>query len=253
MPDYWIKLYIEIIDDPKMATLPDRLWRRAIELFLLAGKLSHKTGQLPDVRQLAWCLRMSSEDLEQDLVELEKINIIAKNAEGWIVKNFVKRQDRLSDAERQKIKRERDRKQSYYCHENVTNESRNVTQITDNRLTESEVEGEISLLQAMPESTIPATTSSVIGYRVITELTGWTSPPSSIIQRVDDALNNLLLHHPTYEMLKQYLQPFYDEWINRGYQKQNAAWLWDWAVSGEIPPRSKDKTERANRLRPEGL
>jgi len=27
MADYWIKLYHEIIDDPKMATMPDRLWR----------------------------------------------------------------------------------------------------------------------------------------------------------------------------------------------------------------------------------
>ena len=35
---YWIKLYHEVLDDPKMARLPDRLYRRCIEVFLLAGK-----------------------------------------------------------------------------------------------------------------------------------------------------------------------------------------------------------------------
>ena len=59
MPDYWIKLYHEILDDPKMATLPDRLWRKVIEIFLIAGKLSpDKSGQLPETNQIAWLLRM---------------------------------------------------------------------------------------------------------------------------------------------------------------------------------------------------
>lgn len=31
MANYWIKLYHEILDDPLMATMPDRLWRRTIE------------------------------------------------------------------------------------------------------------------------------------------------------------------------------------------------------------------------------
>ena len=47
MADYWLKLYIEILDDPKMAVLPDRLWRRIIELFLIAKKL-HMNGHLPE-------------------------------------------------------------------------------------------------------------------------------------------------------------------------------------------------------------
>ena len=34
---YWIKLYHEILDDPKMGRLTDRQYRRVIELFLMAG------------------------------------------------------------------------------------------------------------------------------------------------------------------------------------------------------------------------
>ena len=36
----WIRLYIELLDDPKVATLPDNLYRLAIELDLLAGEVN---------------------------------------------------------------------------------------------------------------------------------------------------------------------------------------------------------------------
>lgn len=141
MADYWIKLYLEILDDPKMATLPDRLWRRAIEVFLLAGKLSKdKSGQLPDTNQLAWLLRMSTDDLYLDLQQLSNSGLIKKVNDGWKVVNFEKRQSAASDADRKRLQRERKQKNQYYGHEKVTQLSRNVTQI--NRLTESESETE---------------------------------------------------------------------------------------------------------------
>jgi hypothetical protein len=47
---FWIKLYLEILDDPKMGRLPDHLWRRAVELFLLAGRAGND-GALPALRE----------------------------------------------------------------------------------------------------------------------------------------------------------------------------------------------------------
>lgn len=141
MADYWIKLYHEIIDDPKMATLPDRLWRRTIELFLLAGKLCpDKSGELPDTRQLAWLLRMPTDDLQTDLVQLASTGILQATKTGWEVVNFNKRQSAVPGAERVKQHRERKQKQEYY--EGVTNLKRNVTQnkINRDRLTETETE-----------------------------------------------------------------------------------------------------------------
>ena len=143
MADYWIKLYLEILDDPKMATLPDRLWRRSIEIFLIAGKLSRdKSGQLPETNQLAWLLRMSTDDLMLDLNQLCNAGIINKNAEGWKVVNFEKRQSKVSDADRKRHQRERDQKNEYYSPDNVTSQSRNVTQINrvQSQSTESEAE-----------------------------------------------------------------------------------------------------------------
>lgn len=149
MADYWIKLYHEIIDDPKMATLPDRLWRRAIELFLLAGRLCpDKSGDLPDVIQLAWLLRLPPDELSLDLAQLETVGIIKRTITGCHVVNFTKRQSAVPDADRQRQHRQRQQRQQYATvtpQENnvtppVTDLSRNVTQINRDRLTEAETE-----------------------------------------------------------------------------------------------------------------
>jgi len=145
MTDYWIKLYHEIIDDPKMATLPDRLWRRTIEIFLLAGRLClDKSGKLPDTRQLAWLLRMPTDELQGDLDQLASTGIIESIPGGWLIVNFEKRQSAASPTERVQRHRERKHKEQYYGSEteNETDLKRKVTQINRDRLTETESETE---------------------------------------------------------------------------------------------------------------
>lgn len=137
MADYWMKLYIEILDDPKMATLPDRLWRRTIELFLVAKKL-HLDGHLPDTRQIAWLLRMNADDLEHDMSQIATTGIVTREVNGWFIPNFVKRQAAVPDIERKAQERIRKKSQQYY--EDVTDLSRSVTQSTEYRLTEDRVQ-----------------------------------------------------------------------------------------------------------------
>jgi len=105
---YWIKLYHEVLDDPKMGRLPDRLWRRVIELFLIAGDLDQE-GALPTVGDMAWRLRISDDELMADLDELEKIGIVTLNGSLNVVTNFSKRQSAVSDAERMRRYRDRNR------------------------------------------------------------------------------------------------------------------------------------------------
>jgi hypothetical protein len=112
---YWIKLYHEILQDPKMGRLPDNLWRRCIELFLLAGELGaeideDEKGHLPSTEELAWYLRQSPERLEAELVELAQVGILTKTESGWLVTNFAKRQKHIDTAERMKQYRERKKK-----------------------------------------------------------------------------------------------------------------------------------------------
>lgn len=136
MADYWMKLYIEILDDPKMATLPDRIWRRIIELFLIA-KRQGKNGHLPDTRQLAWILRMNADELESDMTQIAQTRIVIQEIGGWFIPKFEQRQAAVSDAERMKQMRDRQQKRQYY--DDVTNQLRNITQSTE---AESETETE---------------------------------------------------------------------------------------------------------------
>lgn len=108
MADYWLKLYVEILDDPKMATLPDRLWRRVVELFL-AAKRYNKGGRLPPLAELAWMLRMDASALAPDMDSIENCAIIRKDGSGWIVTNFASRQGASTDAERKQRQRDSER------------------------------------------------------------------------------------------------------------------------------------------------
>jgi DnaD/phage-associated family protein len=125
---YWIKLYIEILDDPKMGQMSDRLFRRTIQLFLLAGDLNG-SGILPSVDDMAWRLRLSQEELETDLADLASTGIVHKNGDHWVVTKFEDRQSPVSGAERMRRYRERKQKSLYYGDEPVT--KRNVDTDTD--------------------------------------------------------------------------------------------------------------------------
>jgi len=115
---YWIKLYHDILDDPKMGMMTDRLYRRTIELFLLAGE-QDRDGALPDLGTMAWRLRVPVDILLDDLDYLERAGIITRtwgepdpgaidaDPDGpdprpvnYLVTNFAKRQAPVSAAER---------------------------------------------------------------------------------------------------------------------------------------------------------
>lgn len=112
---YWIKLYYEILDDPKMGRVPDHLWRRAIELFLLAGECNNG-GYLPDVDSISWRLRTTNADITDCLAELEALHIVTHEGNDWIVTNFSKRQGAQSNADRQRAYRERNGKSNETLH-----------------------------------------------------------------------------------------------------------------------------------------
>jgi hypothetical protein len=107
---YWIKLYHEILEDSKMGRLPDDLWRRAIELFLMAGELDDQ-GKLPCTGDIAWRLRLTEEALEADLTRLEAVGIMTKTPDCWLVTNFAKRQAATETVDRVRQFRERQKKQ----------------------------------------------------------------------------------------------------------------------------------------------
>lgn len=137
--NYWIKLYIEILQDRKMARLPDNIWRLCIELFLLAGEIN-KDGELPRTEDIAWELRRNDvTELETMLLQIVTLGIIEQTETGWVVVNYAKRQAASPAKERMKQYRERKKRQKLRLSDSnvtqqlqdVTDELRNATPDTD--------------------------------------------------------------------------------------------------------------------------
>ena len=85
--------YFQTLVDPKMGRLPNHLWRRAVELFLPAGREGND-GTLPPVKEMVWILRLSQDRLLEDLHGLAKVGVVHAAEPGkWVVANFVKRQE----------------------------------------------------------------------------------------------------------------------------------------------------------------
>jgi hypothetical protein len=110
-----VKLYHEILDDPKVGRLGDRLAWRMVQCFLLAGEANAR-GQLPPIEDMAWRFRMQAETLESDLIELQKVGIVGHSDGRWFVVNFEERQAPMSGAERMQRKRAAERHEEYRKH-----------------------------------------------------------------------------------------------------------------------------------------
>lgn len=106
---YWIKVRHSLLQEREVATLSDHLWRRNMELNLLAGAY-HKDGLLPPLEEMAWELRTSEEDLLEDLEALEERGLTEETEEGWFLPGWSDRQSPTSNADRQRRYRQRQKK-----------------------------------------------------------------------------------------------------------------------------------------------
>jgi len=243
MADYWIKWYHEILDDPKMATLPDRLWRRFSELCLLAGKLCpSKSGNLPDTRQIAWMLRMQTDDLQTDLEQLVSVGLIESIPNGWFIVNFKKRQSPATSTERVKQYRERKQKGRYY--EDETDLKRKVTQI--NRLTETELDTETDTNNQRPDEE-----PELVLYREVTGLV----PDFSHVEEVKRNVRAIQERkHIPIDMVRELMKTKFAEWCatktpeGKPYNPSNPKWL-EWCVTGYSPKPEKPANGKRPGLR----
>ena len=139
---YWIKLYHEILDDPKMGRMPDRLWRRTIELFLLAGELDDD-GALPEIKDMAWRLRIDDDSLTDDLAYLTNYGIVHQEGNRFVVSKFIERQAPMTDTERMQRYRDKKRQDKYYGEQPVTKRNGNVTVNRNGSLVDTDIDIDI--------------------------------------------------------------------------------------------------------------
>lgn len=136
---YWIKLYHELLHDPKVMRLPDRLFRRFIEMLLMAGERDDQ-GSLPPVEDMAWTLRGNVAELEQDLSQLEAARLVRSDEHGWIVTKFAERQAPVPGVERVQRYRDRKHKAEYYGNDAETSRERVCNAPVTNRYIDTDVD-----------------------------------------------------------------------------------------------------------------
>lgn len=126
----WIKLYTEILDDPKVGRLTDGQKWRFVSLCLLAGECDQNgalvNGEEPMTEDdIAWRLRVPYDELCSDLQALARVGVVTRDGEAWVVRRFAERQGRPQSEKRADW---RDRQERYRDGANdVTRDTSDVT------------------------------------------------------------------------------------------------------------------------------
>lgn len=108
----WIRLYTEILNDPKVQTLDPYTFRAWINMLAMAGE--HPQGVLPSIGDIAFKLRMSTNDAQQQvnqLIDLGLLDITKRTGDGVTLRphNWDSRQF-ASDSSVQRTREWRERK-----------------------------------------------------------------------------------------------------------------------------------------------
>jgi len=105
---YFLKLYTDILDDPKYFRLSEEAKTGMYEIFLVAKKIetgTESTGELPSLEDIAFHTRRDVEWWKNVMVELVSAEIV--DADQQMIRKFKERQAKISDAERMKQYRKR--------------------------------------------------------------------------------------------------------------------------------------------------
>lgn len=128
MPAYfYAKIHHAVLNDPTWGMLPDTIWRKRIELEILANETpENDEGVLPPLSVICWRLHITKEQCEKLLNELCALNIVTKrynkcneslhyngnDAVTWLLTDFHERQRAATNTERQTHFRARKAKNS---------------------------------------------------------------------------------------------------------------------------------------------
>jgi hypothetical protein len=241
----WVKLYLEILDDPKMGRLSNHLWRRAVELFLLAGREGND-GALPPVEEMAWILRLPEEKVLEDLHSLAEVGVVHEaEPMKWMVTNFKKRQAAVPVEERMRRYRSRKEdvtKRNESCYEAgvASSTSTSSSESNSDSLEEERVQGEEKPSE-VPRSPVEAMVQPDI--RVFMAATEGRIPGLAQYRAVMDAVRILRAREKLDDQaLAEYLAPYWLAWTarkrqdGRPYDRGNITWLTEWALNGSVPP-----------------
>lgn len=248
----WIKLYIEMLEDPQTGRLGDHLWRRLVELFLLAGR-NGNDGLLPPVPDMVWRLRVSAEELTCSLQALAEAGVVQETPQGWLVNHFAETQSAMPVDER--MRQYRDRKKE------VTNRNENgyeaAAAASSSTSPSDPVSGSVSEEEGVPpekdrgkrgevSAPVPGSPAEAMLHpdvRVFAAATGGRIPGLSEYRTVIETVRFLRAREKLDDpALVKFLAPYWLAWSGRKrldgrpYDPANLSWLTEWALNGHVPP-----------------
>jgi hypothetical protein len=103
----WIRLYTEVIHDPKVCRLSDRLYRVWIGCLCMAAETD---GYLPPLKDVAFTLRMNEKAAQEALAGLELAGLIDRELEGQRMHGWENRQYESDTNAAERMRRHRKNK-----------------------------------------------------------------------------------------------------------------------------------------------
>jgi hypothetical protein len=261
---YYIKLYIEILDDVKLFVLPDWAKWRFVQ-FMLVAKEHNRNGLLPPVTKMAWRLRLATDQVEEGLRALEEVGVVATTPDGWLVVNFAKRQAAISSTERSRQSRGLQRlgndtlqERCTECNEDATLSSYSSSSSSSFSSSESndsltDSDSFNTLVESV--SCIPSTPKEAEEHpaiQVFMNSTGGRLPGKKDYEVAISWVIQIARKYKLNEKnLPAYLNRWWTTWCSRKradgkpYDPGNISWM-EWAFNGEAPAERPIKTGRKN-------
>ncbi|OPY11348.1 MAG: hypothetical protein A4E67_00246 [Syntrophaceae bacterium PtaB.Bin038] len=93
----WLRLYVDILDDEKIARMSDRTYRIFTYLLLLSREREQEGTIDMSLGDVAWRLRMPEKDIAKAIADLKALNILFEDNSSIQFINWSKRQFRSDD------------------------------------------------------------------------------------------------------------------------------------------------------------
>jgi hypothetical protein len=189
----WLRLYTEIVDDPKIRDFTGDQFRDWIYVLCLARESSELGFINQTVKDMAWRLRRPMKKLQTNLELFADRGMIELTAEGVKVLHFAERQyDKPSDMP--EATRDR-KKKSRRCHADVTPESRDITEQNRTEQNRDRTETEQTPFTIDPTlEEVGATSEAPADPRSCLFSESNREWKAGIKQRIEQALNRPLSH-----------------------------------------------------------
>lgn len=108
MSNPWFRMYNEILNDPKVQSLPGDVFKIWVNCMCWANSLGHSDGKIGNVSETAFALRVTEATVSSAFHVLLQSDILITDGETFHIKNWSKRQYK-SDNSYERVKRHRQR------------------------------------------------------------------------------------------------------------------------------------------------